>query len=376
MNSDYQFVNADTEELIAGMVSAYEEISGSTLSPASPDRLMILWAASVILQILSNINYTGNQNIPGRATGENLDALGELFYDAIRPGSKSATCKQEFIISEAQNTSVLIPSGTRVTDSNGALFWETVADGYIPIGSTSITLDVYCQTAGAVGNGYVQGQINTLVDLFPYYKKCENVSTSDGGSDRATDSQYYELMRASQDAYSTAGPSGAYIYLAKSVSTDIADVKAVSPMPGYVHIYTLMDDGTIASPTIKELILEACSDSESRPLTDFVSTEDPAEVSYNIDFTYYLYAGAKQSGAEMQQAVDAAVEGYIAWQSERLGRDINPSELIARVKAAGVKRIDLVEPVFTVLKDGKEKTVPEVAKLAKISVTSGGHEDE
>ena len=42
----------------------------------------------------------------------------------------------------------------------------------------------------------------------------------------------------------------------------------------------------------------------------------------------------------------------------------------------GIKRVDLAEPVFTVLKDGSGKDVPQVAKLETAAVTNGGFEDE
>ena len=39
--------------------------------------------------------------------------------------------------------------------------------------------------------------------------------------------------------------------------------------------------------------------------------------------------------ASITKAVDAAVEGYRLWQRSEPGRDINPDELIARMRNAG-----------------------------------------
>ena len=58
------------------MVAAYEAITGETVHPASPERLFIQWVAAIILQQRAIINFVGNQNLPSRATGANLDALG------------------------------------------------------------------------------------------------------------------------------------------------------------------------------------------------------------------------------------------------------------------------------------------------------------
>lgn len=228
-NSEFQFVNNDTAALQQSMIAMYEQITGFTVQPASPEKLFISWVTSVLVQTYALMNYVGNQNIPSRADGKNLDALGELFYAVERPQAHAAICTEQFMISEAQRFDIIVPAGTRVTDASRALIWETIADATIPAGATSVSVGLRCQTAGAVGNGYVAGQLNTIVDVFPYYSGCSNLTVSDGGSDEATDDEYYDLLKASQDAYSTAGPSGAYVYHAKSVSTEISDVKVVRP---------------------------------------------------------------------------------------------------------------------------------------------------
>lgn len=227
--NDYQFIKADTAELVANMTAAYEKITNKSLHPASPDRLFVLWVADVIVQISANINIAANQNIPSRAIGENLDALAELFYTKQRPQAKPATCTMRFYISEPQLSAILIPSGTRVTDSSRILMWETVGDVYVEAGETFTDVQVQCQSVGTIGNGYLTKQINTIVDVYAYYSGCENTTISAGGTNTATDAEFYALLRASEDAYSTAGPTGAYEYHAKNVSTAIADVRAIQP---------------------------------------------------------------------------------------------------------------------------------------------------
>lgn len=375
-NTDYQFVPTDTDAVISLLVSVYEKLTGTAIQPASPERLFIQWVGSVILHERVMNNYTGNQNVPSRAEGENLDALAELTHIRARPAAKAAVCSVRFTISEPQDTSVLIPSGTRVTDTGGALLWETETDVYVPIGETSVEANVRCRTAGVAGNGYAAGQINTLVDLYDYCAGCSNVTVSDGGSDEATDEEYYELMRASMDAFSCAGARGGYIYFAKQVSTEIADVTVTSPEPGTVKIYVLMADGTPAGEEIKREVLAACSADEVRPLTDLVLVEDAQTVPFDVAFTYYIQTGSEKSAAEVASAVKAAVEKYAAWQSAKLGRDINPDKLREYLYQTGIKRVDLAAPAFTVLQDGSEKTVPQVAALGSVSILNGGYEDE
>lgn len=375
-NEEYQFIPTDTDSVISIAVAMYEKLTGTVVHPASPEMQFIRWVSNIIIQERVLNNYTGNQNIPSRAEGENLDALAELTYLRERPESKAATCKMKFSISEAQDTAILIPAGTRITDTNGTLTWETVTDVYVPIGQTSAEIQAKCQTVGVIGNGYAVGQINALVDVYDYYSECKNITASEGGADRATDDEYYELMRDSMDAFSCAGARGGYIYWAKQVSTEIADVVANSPTPGVVKIYVLMEGGALAGAQMKSEVLAACSEDRRRPLTDQVSVADAEVVTYNINFTYYLQNGRTKSAAEIAAAVNEAVEQYKAWQCAKLGRDINPDELREYLYHTGVKRIELTAPVFTSLRDGSNKTVPQVARVGTVTITNGGYEDE
>lgn len=377
-NSDYKFVETDVAEIEALLISAYEQMTGKAVQPASPERLFIAWVANVVIYERVLANYIGNQNIPSRASGANLDALGELFFSSQRPAAHPATVTERFTISASQLSAILVPAGTRVTDLQSKLTWETVEDAYIAIGDTTVDVPMRCQTPGEIGNGYVPGQITQIVDIFPYFESCTNITTSGSGSDEATDDQFYELLRASNDAYSTAGPRGAYIYHAKSVSTNIADVKAVrrTDEDGHVDLYVLMDDGTIAGSEVKNAVLAACNDDSVRPLTDYVSVLDPDTETYNITFTYYISRDSAIASAEIQANVAKAVEEYKKWQCERLGRDINPDHLIKLLMEAGVKRIVLTAPTFTTLKDGSDGSTPQIATVGTVTVTNGGAEDE
>lgn len=455
----YKFVDTDSDAVVARLVSAYENMTGRTLRPADPDRLFISWVASVIVQERVNQNYVGNQNLPSRAEGENLDALGEWIYDIKRLAAQPSKCTVRFNISAAQSTSIAIPQGTRVTDASGDLIWYTTEDAVIPIGSLYADVMVQCETAGDIGNGYVAGQINTLVDVdnILYFSSCANIDTASGGANEATDEQYYELMREGLDSYSTAGPVGAYIYWAKTVSANIADVKPIQPrltdvqtvplytdsdgykhafiagehlLPdslevrensesepaihgidysyiyedqllnieiksdgalaalntvhitiecikaGYVYLYALMNDGTLADAAVKAAIRDACNQDTVRPLTDFVAVEDAETVSYNINLTYWIDRNSTKSLADIQADVTAAVNEFVAWQSGKIGRDINPSYLEWLLKDTGVKRVAIASPAFTELRNGDDHTVPQVAQIGTISVVNGGFEDE
>ncbi len=375
-NSEFQFVSTDTDALITAFVREYETLTGKTIYPASPERLFIQWMAGVIVQERTLINYAANQNIPSRAEDENLDALGELFYNTPRPAAKNAVCTERFYIQQVQTTSILIPKGTRVTDREQTLIWETTEDAYISIGETFADVPIRCQTVGIEANGFAPGQINTIVDVFDYYLLCENITLSDNGADDASDEEYYELLRASVDGYSSAGAAGGYSYFAKQVSTEIADVVPNMPSPGCVNLYVLMNDGSLAGEEIKNAVYSACNADEVRPLTDYLTVADAQIVEYDLKFIYYIQSDINVSASEVESKVHKAVSDYVLWQGGKFGRDINPDELRKYLSSAGIKRIELVAPSFTVLRDGKDNTVPQVAKIRNINITNGGFENE
>ena len=68
-------------------------------------------------------------------------------------------------------------------------------------------------------------------------------------------------------------------------------------------------------------------------------------------------------------AVTAAVQSYQSWQ-RHLGRDINPTELIAKIREAGAKRVKLTAPADIVV--GRTQ----LPKCTGQTVTYGGLEDD
>ena len=81
-------------------------------------------------------------------------------------------------------------------------------------------------------------------------------------------------------------------------------------------------------------------------------------------------ANAAMAKLPTQARVDAAIQDFISWQTTEIGRDINPTELIRRVREAGAKRVLLTSPVFATVQE------TEVARLGSKKVTYGGLEDD
>ena len=367
--SDINFVETDPEAIVSEMVATFEATAGRTLSPADPYKILIMWAANIIAQERTLINQSARKNLLMYATGEYLDALAELFHDCTRLAAEPAVVTMRFYISTAQAAAIKIKAGTRVTADN-EIYFSTKTDCTINAGALYADVIAECVTAGTTGNGYEMGQISTLVDVFNYYQSCTNTTVSEGGSDEETDAEFYERIKLSNDTWSTAGPGNAYTYYAKSVSNTIADVKPVSENPGEVDVYILLDGGQIPGEALLAEVESALSADKVRPLTDKVTVKAANAINYNINLTYYIDANDEGQAQEIEAAVTEAIEEFKTWQCAKMGRDINPSRLISLIMAAGVKRVEVTEPVF--LSVGNSA----VALCVMETAINGGVEDE
>ena len=367
---EISFVNTDTAEIENRMIQSYEMFTGRTLYPGDPARHFVLWVTDIIVQLLVNIDFSAKQNVPRYAEGEYLDSLAEIFKDAYRLEPKKAKTTLKFTLSTSLETATIIPAGTRAT-ADGEIMFQTLEALTILAGDTSGEVAAECTTAGEIGNGFVSGQINQLVDIFPYFGTVQNVSESDGGADRESDAAFYQRMRESMETFSTAGPLGAYEYFAKTASALIVDVKATSPEPGEVDVRVLLSGGELPGTEILKAVADSLNADKVRPLTDHVTVAAPATVSYSIDFTYYTQEGAAISDATVADNIAAAVQAFREWQGARMGRDVNPSYLTALLMQAGAKRVEIRSPAFAVVPDNA------VALLSgKAAAVNGGAESE
>ena len=372
---DIEFVETDTETVENSMIALFElmykEMTGKTkkVYPASPERLFIAWAASIVIQQRIIINETAKKNVPRYANGKYLDSLGELFKDTFRLPEARATALFRFYISEPQEQSVIVPQGTRI-NFDGEIVFSTTEELEIAAGDTYGDVLGECLTPGIVGNNIAAGQIKEIMDTYDFFWKVENITRTAGGADKESDQSYYERLRESMEGFSTAGPVGGYIYHVKSVSTAIADVTATSPEPGLVDIRVLLNGGEMPTEATMQEIQDALNASTVRPLTDRVIVSKPEEVPFSVDVTIYLPRYSQTSSTIIERDARSAVAAYIKWQTEKMGRDINPSRLHNFLMEAGLKRAEIRKPDFTV--------VPEtsVARLTGETVLNGGTEDE
>ncbi len=365
---DINFVETDTETVLNEVISVFESYVGRKLYPGDPLLLILKAATSYIIIQNEKFEYIAKQNLVKYADEGYLENLGAMVgVSRLQPTSALVTLR--FTISQAQNSVVPIAKGTRVMTGN-SIYFATVDDVEVEIGDIEVDVVAECLTEGDIGNGFAIGDITQLVDLFAYVSSVENITESSGGSDIEDLDNLRERIYDAYNGYSTAGPVGAYRYWAKSVSPLIADVSVTSPSPGVVELIPLLTNGETPGSELLGEIYDYCSADERRPLTDMVTVNAPTEVSYNIKFQYYI--SRKNAGLvdSISKKVSAAVEEFKVLQRSTLGRDINPSKLTEMLMQTGIKRDNIVEPLFTVLEYN------EVAVCNEVLIEYKGVENE
>ncbi|MCD5324785.1 MULTISPECIES: baseplate assembly protein [Pontibacillus] len=360
------FVSVDPDEIEANILAEYNRISGQKIGPADPRRLFVKTIVYALVAVNNNIDHSAKQNLLAYALGDVLDHKG-VDSNTPRLEATAATTMMRFThnISQIQN----IPKGAAVTAGDGVFFEleETlIANPENPYTDGKVR----CTNVGDIGNGYLPGEINQLVQPLYWVARVENVTQSEGGSQREDDDRYAERIRQSPEKFSTAGPEEAYKYWAKTASSLIGDVSVDSPSDATVEVRPLLKNGQVPGQEILDAVADKLNDRKIRPLTDRVSVLAPAVVSYDIDVTYWIHSNESGKASFIQEEVDQSVQEYQLWQKEKLGRDIDPTELIANMKKSGAKRVIVASPIYQSLNRG------EVASESNVNVVFGGFEDD
>lgn len=371
---DISFIDETTvEEVLTDMINdfqdKYKEVTKQeiSLAQANPYRLIMYACAIQIYQAMQYADYAGKSSFLKYARGDYLDNLAAI-RGISRLQATAATTTLQFSIDTTLQSVVAIPAGTRATNGNEVFF---ATDEYVEIaaGETTVSVTATCTDAGSGGNNFAPGEINVLVTALPYVVTVTNTVTTFGGSDREDDDSLRERAYESPNSYSTAGPTGAYSYFVKEVDTSITDVIVESDTPGVVQITFITDEG-VPDEALIEKVKESLADRNVRPLTDKVEVYGPSVKTYDVNITYYIASSEKSSVSAIQENVETAVTVYNTWQTESIGRDINPSYLIQQVMEAGAKRVVVSSPVFTVLPSNT------LAQTGKVTITYGGLEDD
>ncbi|AMW99303.1 baseplate assembly protein [Rummeliibacillus stabekisii] len=339
---DNDFVDDTVEDLETYAVNLFESEMGGTvrLEDGDPRRNVLKTVAMVGYMILNNINYVGKQNRLSDAEDIYLDFYGNSKNTPRKEGKPAVTILQF----ECDGEPFIIPKGTEVyiNEHFFAADVETVVEQYtefveVPFTATEI---------GSGANGFLPGQITELVspDEFEHVLSVQNIMKTTGGTDIESDDDYAARIQLSGNQFATAGPEEAWIFHAKSADGGIFDVYPDVPEANIVNLYLLATGGEFTTEAQKKAVLDVCNDKTIRPMGDLVSVLDPITVSYNIDISYYCEV--TQDVDLVQKAIENAVTEYVLWQKSKIGRGIDPTQLLSLLQIAGAQRLTVSPNVY------------------------------
>lgn len=365
--NEIAFVEVDAKNTENNLINEFQTATGEILYPGDERRIFLLQQVPVLLGLQNNINYTGNQNLLPYAVDKALDALGQ-FAGVNRLPAQEALVTLKFILSEAQLDNITIPAGTRATPDD-IIYFSTLVDLIIAPGQIEGTVKAKSTLAGENYNGFIPGQIKEIVDPVPYVANVINIDTSYDGADIESNESYRERIQIAPEGYSVAGPSGGYVYWAKTADSNIEDVAVTSTSPGVVNLHILLKDGALPTQDILDKVYAIVNARDKRPLTDNVYVYAATVQTYDIDLVYYI-SKSKQSSEKVIRALiedsGGVIDQYIKWQYKELGRAVTPDYLLSLLYTAGAFRVVINAPIYNTLLEN------EVAILNTRSVTYGG----
>jgi len=374
--ANLDLIVVDDLEVHDAVVDYIEKNLDETLYAGDERKIFAEIMTAWTVDFCEKLNEQFNQRFAQYAHGTILDAHGEN-ENCTRLSAVKATSTERFSLNTALDFNVVIPAGTRVTADNEKYF-ATDSVAVIMAGKTYVDTAISAVEGGENYNGYTAGQINKLVDMVEYVASVKNLTDTSGGDDGEPypeddggigDEKYYERIKLAKSSKSTAGAETLYEYYAKSADASISDVQVTSPEAGKIKLIVSCSDGTVPSADVLAKVLEVCSAKNVRPLGDSVSAVGVSQITYDIELKYYTTEDEEDAVVEEIEGTGGAIERFNAWQSEQIGKTINPDRLRAEIlksdtKTVGADYVEITKPVYTVL------TNAQIAKWSgKMTVT-------
>lgn len=349
------FIDRDPEAITADLVARYEYLSGKTLYPAQVERLMIDLIAYAKTLTHIGINEAGKQNLVRFSSTPILGYLGEQI-NVPKLSASNAKTMLRFTLPASRLVDLAIPAGTLVDSSDGKVTFATDAAVTLPVGSLTVDCAATCSEAGVIGNGWLPGQINTLTsDIGNVVISVANITVSADGTEDESDDRYRLRIMEGPEAFSVAGPRGAYRWHAMSAHPDIIDVGVIGPEmakvngvfvstngvpPGEIRIYPLVASG-VPDANILSLVDARLSLETVRPLCDFPQVLPIEPVVYTIDAGLVLFDTSTDTSvaldaSEPVKAARKAAQAHADYLQAGVGRDVVVKAFEALLKVPGV----------------------------------------
>lgn len=169
--------------------------------------------------------------------------------------------------------------------------------------------------------------------------------------------------------YSVAGPEVAYVSHARNADGRVLSASVVSPAPCEIVVTVLsrVGDGT-ADDDLIEIVANALSSDDVRPLTDKVTVRGAEILRYAIRATLKFFSGPDRVVALAE--AKKRTQKY-ADDMHQLGMEVTVDGLYAAIRVAGVQKVILETPL-----EGIPVTKQQATYCTGIELIDGGVYDE
>ena len=226
---------------------------------------------------------------------------------------------------------------------NGYRYWAISADSSIADVKVKSEQETIARTLAVNNHKAYKGGSDLIAESLVVY-------LADGSTPAAAGTDYEANYE--DDLLTIDLKVGGSLYTA-----DILKIEIDKTNEGVVKIVPICEGGELPDETIIAKVLEACSASEVRPVTDKVIVEAPKVQQYDIELTYYTTYADESACCNAVEGEGGAIDQYIEWQAAELGRHINPDKLRALILApseegaVGATRVVITSPEFSDLAD-------------------------
>lgn len=156
------------------------------------------------------------------------------------------------------------------------------------------------------------------------------------------DARLRRRVQLAPDAFSVAGPEGAYVYHGLGAAPWARDATAIMTTPGRVRVTMLrLGEDSVPSLEERETVRLSLIDNDVRPLTDMVEVLGPIVHPITINATLTLYPGPDGNLVR-----DRAVTALTTWveTNRMLGMNLRRSAIFSKLHQEGVHSVDLISP--------------------------------
>jgi phage-related baseplate assembly protein len=156
------------------------------------------------------------------------------------------------------------------------------------------------------------------------------------------DDRLRRRVQLAPEAFSVAGPEGAYVYHALTAAPWARDATAIMTTPGRVRV-TMLRAGPDPVPSLaeRETVRLSLIDNDVRPLTDMVEVLGPRVHRVSVEAKLTLYPGP--DGKVVRDRALSALSDWVE-TNRMLGMNLRRSAIFSKLHGEGVHSVDLVTP--------------------------------